>query len=259
MMGRVAGGELKSTNGSVEWDGTGTLRLRYDASVKGRDRLTRSLRSRLSVKGLDRLTSSLRSRLGERVVPVEALRAVEVSDGPDGPLLQLVLRDQADPLQAVGGGFFDTLINPYTFPVADRELAERLAIDLRSKLVRRDVPTTAARWLVAPPIAPDRLEGRDAVVSVESGRLVFAYKRTAGRKKRADGDPWSVPLADIIDVEWTPNQRRLSLDGFLRISTARTPHERPKPRHDPAAMLTERRTDVDALFFAARLLTRIRP
>ncbi len=237
MMGRVAGGELKSTNGTVDWDGVGTLRVRYD-------------------DGPDNLTRSLRERLGERIVPVEALKAVEVSEDS----LNLVLRERADPLQSVSGGYFDALIDPYTFPVTDRALAECLAADIRLMLVRRHVPATpAARWLVAPPAAEDRIVGRDAKLSVANGQLVFAYKRSAGRKKRADGDPWSVPLADITDVEWAPNQRRLGTDGFLRISTARTPLERPKPRHDPAAMITERRTDVDALFFAARLLTRIRP
>jgi hypothetical protein len=239
MMGRVAGGELKSTNGTVDWDGAGTLRIRYDAPETG----------------LGRLADALRTRLGERIIPVEALQAVEVSQ-----VLRLVLREQADPLQSVSGGYFDALIDPYTFPFTDRALAERLATDIRVTLARRDVPTTSAvRWLVAPPVAPDEIEGRDATLSVANGRLVFAYKRMAGRKKRANGDPWPVPLADIIDVEWRPNERRFGVGGFLRVSTARTPLERPKPRHDPAAMRTERRTDVDALFFAARLLTRIRP
>ncbi|MGY4765645.1 DUF4429 domain-containing protein [Kribbella sp. CWNU-51] len=238
----MAGGELKSTNGTVDWDGAGTLRVRYDAAAGEPGRLA----------------GSLRTRLGERIVPVEALQAVEVSQ--DAPVLRLILREQADPLQSVTGGYFDALIDPYTFPFTDRALAERLATEIRVTLARRDVPTTSAvRWLVAPPVAPDEIEGRDATLSVANGRLVFAYKRMAGRKKRANGDPWSVPLADIIDVEWMPNQRRLGIGGFLRISTARTPLERPKPRHDPAAMRTERRTDVDALFFAARLLTRIRP
>jgi Domain of unknown function (DUF4429) len=242
MMGRVAGGELKSMNGTVVWDGIGTLTVRYDGPHNGHGKLT----------------NSLRTRLGERTIPVEALKAVEVS--PDPPTLNLVLRDQADPLQAVTGGYFDALIQPYSFPFADRELAESIAADIRQTLVRRDVPTTpAVRWLVAPPVAPDRIEGRDAMLAVDSGELVFAYKRSARRKKTASGDRWSVPLADIIEVEWTPNQRRLVRAGFLRISTAKTPLEHPKPKHDPAAMITERRTDVDALFFAARLLTRIRP
>jgi hypothetical protein len=242
MMGRVAGGELKSTNGTVDWDGAGPLRIRYDAPAGE----------------LGRLAGSLRTRLGERVVPVEALQAVEVSQ--DAPVLRLILREQADPLQSVSGGHFDALIDPYTFPFTDRPLAERLATEIRVTLARRDVPTTSAvRWLVAPPVAPDEIEGRDAILSVANGQLVFAYKRTAVRKRRATRGPWSVPLADIIEVEWMPNQRRLGVGGFLRISTARTPLERPKPRHDPAAMLTQRGTDVDALFFAARLLTRIRP
>src|SRR4029453_6490620 len=112
-------------------------------------------------------------------------------------------RENADPLQSITGGYFDALIAPYDFPVTDRALAEQLAADIRLMLVRRDVPSTpAVRWLVAPPAAPDRLEGWDATMSVETGRLVFRYHRIARRKKRAAGNPWSVPLGDIIDVEW---------------------------------------------------------
>jgi hypothetical protein len=237
-MGRVASGELTSTNGTVVWDGIGILRLRYDGTQAG----------------LDALTSSLRTRLGERVLPVEALKAVEVSSTG----LKLVLRDGADPLQSVTGG--QVLMDPYDFPQVDPALAEQIARDIRSTLVRRDVPATpSARWLLAPPAAPDRLEGRDAILSVANGRLTFAYKRSAGRKKKSLGQQWSVPLGEIVDVEWTPNQGRLGARGFLRVATDSTPVERPKPKHDPAAMLIEGGADVDALFFAARLLTRIRP
>ncbi|MEV4260755.1 DUF4429 domain-containing protein [Kribbella sp. NPDC049584] len=234
----MASGELTSTNGTVVWDGIGILRLRYDGTQAG----------------LDALTSSLRTRLGERVLPVEALKAVEVS--PTG--LKLVLRDGADPLQSVTGG--QVLMDPYDFPEVDPALAELIARDIRSTLVRRDVPATpSARWLLAPPPAPDRLEGRDAILSVANGQLTFAYKRSAGRKKKSLGRQWSVPLGEIVDVEWTPNQGRLGARGFLRVATDSTPVERPKPKHDPAAMFIERGADVDALFFAARLLTRIRP
>jgi hypothetical protein len=241
MMGRVAVGEVKGANGTVYWDGVGTLRLRYDGTGDG----------------FGKLESSLRDRLGERVVPVEAIRAVAV-----GSELRLVLRDGADPLQSVAGGHFDALIEPYrfTFDPDDRDLAERIAADIRIALSRRDVPETpAVRWLVAPPAAPDGLAGRDATLSVVGGALEFAYNESAGRKKRANGNALSVPLADITTVEWAPNRGRFDRGGFLRVSTARTPLERPQPKHDPAAMRTERETDGDALFFAARLLTRIRP
>ncbi|MFD3403274.1 DUF4429 domain-containing protein [Kribbella sp. NPDC058693] len=237
-MGRVGSGELKSTNGTVVWDGIGILRLRYDGTQAG----------------LDALTSSLRTRLGERILPVEALKAVEVS----GAGLKLILRDGADPLQSVTGG--QVVMDLYDFPEVDPALAEQIARDIRSTLVRRDVPpTTSARWLLAPPVAPDRLTGRDATLSVANGRLTFDYKRSAGRRKKALGAQWSVPLVDIIDVEWSPTPGRFGARGFLRIATAGTPDERPKPKHDPAAMLIEAGADVDALFFAARLLTRIRP
>lgn len=224
-MGWVAGGELTSTYGTVVWDGIGTLRIRYGGTP-------------------------LRTRLGERIVPIEALRAVEVTDAG----LRLVLRDGADPLQSV-----TQPIELYDFPGVDSAVAEEIARDIGQALVRRDVPATAATaWLVAPPPAPDRIEGRDATLAVANGQLTFKYHRSAGRQKKALGDPWSVPLGDIVDVEWTP-AAGLGARGFLRITTAATPAVRPKPRHDPAAMLTRRPTEADALFFAARLLTRIRP
>jgi hypothetical protein len=94
---------------------------------------------------------------------------------------------------------------------------------------------------------------------VANGQLTFKYHRNAGRKKKAYGDPWSVPLGDIVDVEWMSAQSRLGARGFIRISTPASPDVRPKPKHDPAAMVTRRPAEVDALFFAARLFTRIRP
>lgn len=222
---RVAGGELTSTYGTVVWDGIGTLRIRYGGTL-------------------------VRTRLGERIVPVEALRAVELTDTG----LRLVLRDGADPLQSV-----TQPIELYDFPGVDHEAAEEIARDVGQALVRRDVPeTAAAAWMVAPPPAPDRIEGRDVTLAMANGQLTFKYHRSAGRKKKALGDPWSVPLGDIVDVEWAP-AAGLGARGFLRITTAATPDVRPKPRHDPAAMLTRHAAEADALFFAARLLTRIRP
>lgn len=229
-MSRVASGELSSAYGTVVWDGVGTLRLRYGAAAP----------------------DPVRPRLGERSLPVEALRAVEVS----GTGIRFVLRDGADPLQSVT----QPLIDLYDFPEADPELAEAIAGDIRRTLVRRDVPATrATAWLLAPPVAPDRISGRDVSLAVASGHLTFTYARGASRKKKVLGAPRAVPLGDILDVEWSPHQGRIGGRGFLRISTASTPEHRPKPKHDPAAMVTHRGTDVDALFFAARLLTRVRP
>ena len=239
----MAGGELTSTNGTVVWDGVGTLRIRYDGTQAGPEQLI----------------SSLRTRLGERVLPVEALQSVEVYDAsaesPGG--LRLVLRDGADPLQAVSG--VDVLGDLYDFPDVDQGIAEQIAGDIRRTLARRDVPAAAARWLVAPPPAPDRIAGWDAVLSVASGQLTFTYEQRAGRRKKANGNPWSVPLDTILEVEWRPHRGGLGGRGYLRISTDRTPLDRPKPKHDPAAMVSTRGADLDVLFFAARLLTRIRP
>jgi hypothetical protein len=226
----VAGGELRSANGTVVWDGIGTLRLRYDGPPG----------------------DSVRPRLGERILPVEALQAVEVTETG----IRFVLRDGADPLQSVT----QPLIDLYDFPGVDRDLADEIAGDIRRTLARRDVPATRTNaWLLAPPVVPDRIAGRDVALAVASGHLTFSYAKAASRKKKALGAPRAVPLGDILDVEWSPRQGRIGGRGFLRISTASTPYNRPKPKHDPAAMVTRRGADVDALFFAARLLTRIKP
>ncbi|MGW7681876.1 DUF4429 domain-containing protein [Kribbella sp. NPDC054772] len=229
-MSRVASGELRSANGTVVWDGVGTLRLRYDAAAP----------------------DPVRPRLGERTLPVEALQAVEMS----GTGIRFVLREGADPLQSVT----QPAVDLYDFPGVDPEVAGAIAGDIRRTLTRRDVPATRANaWLLAPPVAPDRIAGRDVSLAVASGHLTFSYARAASRKKKSLGAPRAVPLGDILDVEWSPQQGRIRGRGFLRISTASTPYDRPKPKHDPAAMVTRRGADVDALFFAARLLTRIRP
>ncbi|MGZ0151147.1 DUF4429 domain-containing protein [Kribbella sp. WER1] len=231
----MAGGELTSTNGTVVWDGVGTLRIRYDGTQPG----------------LDPLTAALRTRLRERVLPVEALQSVEVygasAEHPGG--LRLTLRDGADPLLAVTG--VEVLGDLYDFPGVDAAPAEQVAGEIRRTLARRDVPAAAARWLLAPPPAPDRITGRDTTLSVANGQLTFTYGLRAGRRKKANGNPWSVPLDTILEVEWGR--------GYLRVGTDRTPLDRPKPKHDPAAMVSARGADLDVLFFAARLLTRIRP
>ncbi|MFF0264814.1 DUF4429 domain-containing protein [Kribbella sp. NPDC004536] len=233
----MAGGELVSMNGTVVWDGVGTLRIRYDRTLTG----------------LEPMAGSLFARLGGRVLPVEALQSVEVYDGG----LRLVLRDGADPLQAVSG--VEVMGDLYDFPDVDPAVAEQVAGDIRRTLARRDVPAAAARWLVAPPPAPDRIAGRDATLSVANGQLTFTYELRAGRRKKANGNPWSVPLGTILEVEWSPHRGGLGGRGYLRIGTDRTPLDRPKPKHDPAAMVSTRDADLDVLFFAARLLTRIRP
>ncbi|GAB3946982.1 hypothetical protein GCM10029976_075440 [Kribbella albertanoniae] len=213
---------LQTNHGVLEWDGTGTIRVQYDASP----------------------------RLGERIIPVEALRGVEVSAD-----LRLELREHADPLLSVTGGSFESI---YHFEVTDLTAAKRLASEIRIARARRAVPETAApRWLVATPPAADALEGKDATVAVAQGMLMFAYPRSATRRKKADGNPRSVPLTDILNVEWVARAGRHA--GFVRVGTAQTPVDRPKPKHDPAAVRVAPDGELDALFFAARLLTRVQP
>jgi hypothetical protein len=211
---------LQTNHGTLEWDGTGTIRVRYDGP------------------------------LGERMIPVEAVSAVRVSTH-----LQLDLREHADPLLSVSGGSYASI---YRFEVTDLATAEQLASEIRIARARRAVPETAATaWLVAPPLAADALKGKDATLAVANGLLMFAYPRSATRRKKAAGNPRSLALADILDVEWRPRDGRHA--GFVRVRTAQTPVDRPRPKHDPAAVRINPDNETEALFFAARLLTRIQP
>jgi len=211
---------VRTDLGTLEWDGTGTIRIQYDGP------------------------------LGERMIPVEALRGVAVSDG-----LELELREHADPLLSVSGGSFASI---YRFSVTDSAAADEFASQVRIARARRAVPETAAtHWLVANPPAADALEGKDATVAVANGLLMFAYPRSATRRKKAEGNPRSLPLTEIVEVEWTAPAGRQP--AVVRVSTARTPADRPKPKHDPAAVRIAPENELDALFFAARLLTRIQP
>ncbi|MFK4086818.1 DUF4429 domain-containing protein [Kribbella sp. NPDC020789] len=211
---------LRTGHGVLEWDGAGIIKVRYDGP------------------------------LGERVIPVEALRGVQVSGG-----LEFELREHADPVLSVSGGSYGSI---YRFEVEDLAAAERLASEVRIARARRAVPEKAApAWLVAPPAATDAMEGRDATVAVANGLLMFAYPRSASRRKKAEGNPRSVPLIDITGVEWRPREGRQA--GYVRVSTASTPIDRARPKHDPSAVRTTDEGAIDALFFAARLLTRVEP
>jgi hypothetical protein len=111
------------------------------------------------------------------------------------------------------------------------------------------------RWLVAPPAAGDELKGFDGKARLADGRLTFDWDWKATKEKKSAGDPRSVPLAEIRNVEWRPMEgKNLS---YLRITTSTTPAERPDPAKDPEALQLGATHQVPGFLFGASLLHQV--
>lgn len=91
---------------------------------------------------------------------------------------------------------------------------------------------------------------------IEGDTLIVDYGFANYPEKRAYGDPYRLPLAEIKAVEWT--QAKGITSGYLRITSPRTPAVRGSDMHDPETILTKPiGGELDALFFGAKLLSLI--
>lgn len=243
----LSGDELKGSNGTLVWDGLGTVQLRYDGAW---------------MKQTSTVTHQLLRRLGTRTIPVEALAGVELvmPGGTEQPMIRLVLRAGADPLMAVAAEAIDRLFDPYRFYFSNKQwlLADYYAQEIRTSIALHQLGTgPAERFLVEPPAAADELKGFDGKARIEDGELSFDWTWTATKEKKAAGDPRRVPLADITGVAWLPmGDKQL---GRMRISTAATPAERPESDKDPETLLLGALQQVPGLLFGAKLLAAVRP
>lgn len=202
------------------------------------------------------LTQMLLKRLGTRTVPVEALKDVELvmPGGTRDPMIRLVLREGADPITAVAGGDIYGLLDPYRFYFKNEQwlLTDYYAQEIRTSIALHQVSAAPAdHWLVAPPAAGEELKGFDGKARLADGRLIFDWDWKATKEKKSAGDPRSVPLEEIQNVEWRPMEgKHLS---YLRITTSATPSERPDPAKDPEALQLGATHQVPGLLFAASL------
>jgi hypothetical protein len=62
-------------------------------------------------------------------------------------------------------------------------------------------------------------------------------------------------VAEVISggAAWKPVTSKWGDDGYLRITSSRTPAERPEPAKDPETLVTQPLSETDALFFGARV------
>jgi hypothetical protein len=177
--------------------------------------------------GRDKNVSLLRRELGELLVPLDALAGISFEQGKKSGRLRLRLRDGADPLLHATGGRLTEPHDPYQLLVEpDRYgVAEYVVDEVRNALLLDQVPSG--------PVDAYLLPGPSVPLSVFDGeRVRLEWKWQAEDAKSAAG-PRTLPLADIVAVEWQPT---VGLEnGHLRFTVRAAPSKVP-PKYDPNAV-----------------------
>ncbi|MCC9155230.1 DUF4429 domain-containing protein [Streptomyces parvulus] len=185
--------------------------------------------------GRDKNVGLLRRELGELLVPLTALAGISFEQGRKSGRLRLRLRDGADPLLHATGGRLTEPHDPYQLVVeSDRYgVAEYFVDEVRNALLLEQVPPGPLDAYVLPgPAVPLSVSAGDGVASFDGERVRLEWKWQAEDAKSAAG-PRTLPLADILAVEWQPT---VGLEnGHLRFTVRGAPSKVP-PKYDPNAV-----------------------
>ncbi|MEV5804910.1 DUF4429 domain-containing protein [Streptomyces parvulus] len=185
--------------------------------------------------GRDKNVGLLRRELGELLVPLTALAGISFEQGRKSGRLRLRLRDGADPLLHATGGRLTEPHDPYQLVVeSDRYgVAEYFVDEVRNALLLDQVPLGPLDAYVLPgPAVPLSVSAGDGVASFDGERVRLEWKWQAEDAKSAVG-PRTLPLADILAVEWQPT---VGLEnGHLRFTVRGAPSKVP-PKYDPNAV-----------------------
>ncbi|WP_399885300.1 DUF4429 domain-containing protein [Streptomyces sp. BBFR51] len=185
--------------------------------------------------GRDKNVSLLRRELGELLVPLAALAGISFEQGKKSGRLRLRLRDGADPLLHAAGGRLTEPHDPYQLLVeSDRYgVAEYFVDEVRNALLLDQVPSGPVDAFLLPgPSVPLSVSAGDGVASFDGERVRLEWKWQAEDAKSAAG-PRTLPLTDIVAVEWQPT---VGLEnGHLRFTVRGAPTKAP-PKYDPNAV-----------------------
>ncbi|WP_217162552.1 DUF4429 domain-containing protein [Streptomyces sp. AC512_CC834] len=185
--------------------------------------------------GRDKNVSLLRRELGELLVPLAALAGISFEQGKKSGRLRLRLRDGADPLLHATGGRLTEPHDPYQLLVeSDRYgVAEYFVDEVRHALLLDQVPSGPVdAYLLPGPSVPLSVSAGDGVASFDGERVRVEWKWQAEDSKSAAGTR-TLPLADIVAVEWQPT---VGLEnGHLRFTVRGAPTKAP-PKYDPNAV-----------------------
>lgn len=161
--------------------------------------------------------SRLLQALGERRVPHEALRAVELTDGRKGTA---VLRAEpwpgADPLMEVAAGQLKETADPYrlVLPDQNRVLAEFYRDELRAAIEAAGRAEPPARFLVAAPPVPRSFKAYDAKAFFDGRTVVFRWFWTGASSAKWKAGDQSFPVEQLTGVDWRSPEL---LHGHLRL------------------------------------------
>ncbi|MEU8027427.1 DUF4429 domain-containing protein [Streptomyces sp. NPDC049099] len=156
--------------------------------------------------GRDKNVSLLRRELGELVVPLGALAGVSFEQGRKSGRLRLRLRDGADPLTQATGGRLGEPHDPYQLTVeSDRYgVAEYFAEEVRNALLLDRVsPDPVGEYLLPGPPLPVSASAGDGTASFDGERVRLEWNWKTENAKANVGTR-TIPLADVLGVEWQP-------------------------------------------------------
>ncbi|WP_053913970.1 DUF4429 domain-containing protein [Streptomyces sp. SCSIO 75703] len=185
--------------------------------------------------GRDKSVGLLRRELGEVLVPLRALAGISFEQGRRSGRLRLRLRDGADPLLHVAGGRLAEPHDPYQLTVdSDRYgVAEYLVAEVRNALLLEEVPSGPVdAFLLAGPAVPLSVSAGDGTAGFDGERVRLEWRWQAESAKSATG-PRTLPLEDIVGVEWQPTSGLEN--GYLRFTVRAAPDKMP-PKYDPNAV-----------------------
>ncbi|MFG2137555.1 DUF4429 domain-containing protein [Streptomyces sp. NPDC048650] len=154
--------------------------------------------------------------LGERRIPYEALRSVELTEGRRGTVvLHAVPRRGADPLMEAADGQLKEDADPYRLVLpAEREtLAEYYADELRTALGPA-AGEPAERHLVAAPEPPLHFKAYDGKASFDGASVAFRWFWTGASSAKWKCGDQSFTVGELSGVEWRSPE---VFNGHLRL------------------------------------------
>ncbi|SFK31105.1 Short C-terminal domain-containing protein [Streptomyces pini] len=177
--------------------------------------------------------------LGERRVPHEALRSVELTPGTrrGTVVLRAEPRPGADPLMEAAAGQLRETSDPYrlVLPAEHEPLAAAWVSELSSVLGPR-AQEPADRHLVAAPAAPLQFKAYDGKVSFDGRTVSFRWFWTGASSAKWKAGDQSFPVGELQDVRWRSPE---VVGGHLRLVRRGEAADRelPEPDQDPAAVV----------------------
>lgn len=175
--------------------------------------------------------------LGERRIPYEALRTVEVSAGRRGTVvLHAVPRWGADPLMEVADGQLKEDADPYRLVLpAERELLASYYADALSSALDPAAEEPADRFLVTAPDPPLHFKAYDGKASFDGRAVAFRWFWTGASSAKWKSGDQTFAVDALAGVEWRSPE---VLNGHLRLLERDAPEPRTgEADQDPAAVV----------------------